>query len=58
MASISASQNAPPNMCVANTSVTCSAEDIDQLCKDLTAEDEYITEWLWQNKMRLDTGNM
>ena len=38
-----------------DTNVTCSAEDIDQLCNDLKAEAEQIAEWLRQNKLSLNT---
>ena len=35
--------------------VTCSAEDIDDLCNALKAEIDNITEWLRQNKLSLNT---
>ena len=38
------------------TNVTCSADDIDELCNDLKkAEIVNITEWLRQNKLNLNT---
>ena len=42
-------------MYVDGTSVTCSAEDIEQLCNDLEADDDHIAEWLRQNKLSLNT---
>ena len=38
-----------------DTSVTCSAEDIDNLCNDLRTEADNIAEWLRQNKLSLNT---
>ena len=38
-----------------DTSVTCSAKDIDDLCNGLEAEIDNITEWLCQNKLSLNT---
>ena len=38
-----------------NTSVTCSAEDIDEHCSDLRAEVDNTAEWLGQNKLSLNT---
>ena len=38
-----------------DTSVTCSAEDIDNLCNVLNAEIYNITEWLCQNTLSLNT---
>ena len=38
-----------------DTSVTCSAEDIYDLCNDLKAEIDNIAEWLRQNKLSLNT---
>ena len=37
-----------------DSSVTCSAEDIDQLCNDLRAKVDNVAEWLRQNKLSLD----
>ena len=45
-----------PNMYADDTSVTCSGEDIYDLCNDLKAEIENITEWLRQNKLSLNTA--
>ena len=47
------------NKCTSNlyaddTSVTCTAEDIDELCNDLRAEVDNIAEWLWQTKLSLN----
>ena len=39
-----------------DTSITCSGEDIYDLCKDLKAEIDNITEWLRQNKLSLNTA--
>ena len=44
------------HMCADDTSVTCSAEDIDELCTDLRVEVEHIAEWLPQNKLCLSTN--
>ena len=41
-----------------DTSVTCSGEDIYDLCNDLKAEIDNITEWLRQNKLSLNTAKM
>ena len=38
-----------------DTSVTCSAEDIYDLCNDLKAEIDNIAEWLRQNKLSVNT---
>ena len=38
------------------TSITCSGEDIYDLCKDLKAEIDSVTEWLRQNKLSLNTA--
>ena len=38
-----------------DTSVTCSAEDIDELCNDLRTEVDNIAEWLRQNKLSPNT---
>ena len=48
------------NKCTLNlyeddTSVTCSVEDIDELCNDLRTEVNNIAEWLRHNKLRLNT---
>ena len=43
------------NMYADDTSVTCSAEDIDELCNDLRTEVDNIAEWLRQNKLSLNT---
>ena len=37
-----------------DTSVTCSAEDIDELCSNLRAEVDNIAEWLRQSKLSLN----
>ena len=37
-----------------DTTLTCSAEDIDELCNDLRTEVDNITEWLQQNKFSLN----
>ena len=42
-------------MYVDDTSVTCSAEDIDELRNDLKTEMDNIAEWLRQNKLSLNT---
>ena len=38
-----------------DTSVTCSAEDLVELCNDLKTELDNIAEWLRQNKLSLNT---
>ena len=38
-----------------DTSVTCSAEDIDELCNDLRTEVDNIAEWLRLNNFSLNT---
>ena len=38
-----------------DTSVTCSAEDIDELRSDLRAEVDNTAEWLRQHKLSLNT---
>ena len=38
-----------------NTSVTCSAEDLTELCNDLKTEVGNIAEWLRLNKLSLNT---
>ena len=43
------------NMYADDTSVTCSAKDIYDLCNDLKAEIDNIAEWLRQNKLSLNT---
>ena len=43
------------NMYADDTTVTCSSEEIDQLCNDLKAEGEHIVDWLRQNKLSLNT---
>ena len=45
-----------PNMYADDTSVTCSGEDIYDLCKDLKVEIDNITESLRQNKLSLNTA--
>ena len=42
------------NMFADDTSVTCSAEDIYDLCNDLKAEIDNIAEWLRQNKLKAE----
>ena len=37
-----------------HTCVTCSADDVDELCNDLEAEVENIPEWFRQNKLSLN----
>ena len=39
-----------------DTSVTCSAEDIDTLCDDLRTELTNISEWMRQNKLSLNAN--
>ena len=41
-----------------DASVTCSAEDIDDLCNALKAEIDNVTEWLCQNKLSLNTDKI
>ena len=43
------------NMYADDTSVTCSAEDIDELCYHLRTEVDNIAEWLRQNKLSMNT---
>ena len=38
-----------------DTSVTCSAVDIDEFCNDLRTEVDNIAEWLRQNELSLNT---
>ena len=50
----------PFNRCTSNmyaddTSVTCSDEDVGELCSDLRADLDNIAEWLLQNKLSLNT---
>ena len=45
-----------PNMYADDTSVTCSAEDIDTLCDDLRTELTNISEWMRQNKLSLNAN--
>ena len=45
-----------PKMYADDTSITCSGEDIYDLCKDLKAEIDNITGWLRQNKLSLNTA--
>ena len=42
-------------MYTVDTSVTCSAEDLNELCNDLKTEVDNIAEWLRQNKLSLNT---
>ena len=44
------------NMYVDDTSVTCSAEDLTELCNDLKTEVRNIAEWLRLNKLSLNTN--
>ena len=49
------------NKCTSNiyaddTSVTCSIEDIDEVCNDLRIEVDNIAEWLRQSKLSLNTN--
>ena len=44
-----------PNMYADDTSVTCCAEDIEELCTELQKELFNISEWMRQNKMSLNT---
>ena len=41
-----------------DASVTCFAEDIDDLCNALKAEIDNVTEWLCQNKLSLNTDKI
>ena len=45
-----------PNMYADDTSVTCSAEDIDTLCDDLRTELTNISELMRQNKLSLNAN--
>ena len=38
-----------------DTSASCSAKDIDNLCNDLESEIDNIAEWLRQNELSLNT---
>ena len=38
-----------------DTSVTCSDQDVGELCSDLRAEVDNFAEWLRQNKLSLNT---
>ena len=44
-----------PNMYADDTSVTCCAEDIEDLCIELQNKLFNISEWMRQNKMSLNT---
>ena len=39
-----------------DTSITCSAKDIEELCNDLKTEGKNIAEWMRQNKLSLNTN--
>ena len=45
-----------PNMYADDTSVTCSAKDIDTLCDDLRTELTNISKWMRQNKLSLNAN--
>ena len=45
-----------PNMYADDTSVACSAGDIDTLCDDLRTELTNISEWMKQNKLSLNAN--
>ena len=47
---------ASPNMYADDTSVTCSAEDIDTLCDELRTELTSISDWMRQNKLSLNAN--
>ena len=48
-------ENCTPNMYADDTSVTCFAEDMEELCNDLQNELRNISDWMRQNKMSLNT---
>ena len=48
-------ENCTPNMYADDTSVTCFAEDMEELCNDLQNELINISDWMRQNKMSLNT---
>ena len=39
-----------------DTSITCSAKDIEELYNDLKTEGKNIAEWMRQNKLSLNTN--
>ena len=39
-----------------DSSITCSAKDIEELCNDLKTEVKSIAEWMRQNKLSLNTN--
>ena len=39
-----------------DTSITCSAKDIEELCNDLKTEGKNIAEWMRQNNLSLNTN--
>ena len=41
-----------------DTSITCSAKDIEELCNDLNTEGKNIAEWMQQNKLSLNTNKI
>ena len=48
-------QKCTANMYADDTSITCSAEDLTELCNDLKTEVGNIAEWLRLNKLSLNT---
>ena len=44
------------NMYADDTSITCSAIDIEELCNDLKTEGKNIAEWMRQNNLSLNTN--
>ena len=49
-------QKSSTNMYADDTSITCSAKDIEELCNDLKTEGKNIAEWMRQNKLSLNTN--
>ena len=49
------SENCTSNMSMDDTSVNYFAGDVDELCNGLKSEVESITDWVWQNKLSLNT---
>ena len=41
-----------------DTSKTCSAEDIEELCNDLKTESNNTAELVWQNKLSLNINKI
>ena len=48
-------ENCTPNMYLDDTSVTCFAEDMEELCNNLQHELINISNWMRQNKMSINT---